>query len=200
MKLRYSGASPFVRKVMVVAHEHGLADRIERLPADPWDPKTDLISQNPLSKVPALILDDGMVLFDSPVICEYVDAQGGGPTLYPPPGPARWRALRQQALADGILDAGITTRRERMRPDGERSAGAIDRQMNVLKRGLATLENWAGEIEGPLTIGQVTVGCCLGWIDFRDMAPGWRDGAPKLARWFEGFGKRPSMAATMPVA
>src|SRR3546814_5378681 len=105
MRMRYSPMSPFVRKARVTAHEVGVADRIELVPTDVWNPKTGLDADNPLEKIPTLILDDGRVLFDSPFICEYLDAELGDGSLFPPPGPARWAAFRLQALGDGIADA-----------------------------------------------------------------------------------------------
>ena len=129
MKLRYSPTSPYVRKVLVCAKERGLDGRIEPVPTNPTDPKTDLAKYNPLVKVPALVLDDGEVLYDSPVICDYLDSLHDSEPLIPAAGPARWAALRQQALADGILDAAIlrmieTTRR----PEALRWAGWSERQ------------------------------------------------------------------------
>ncbi len=199
MKLRYSPTSPYVRKVCVVASEHGLDDRIERIPTDTRDPKSDLPSINPLGKVPALILDNGEVLFDSPVICEYLDSLHGGAPLIPATGPARWTALRQQALADGILDAAIlrmieTTRR----PEELRWPRWIELQHGKIMRALDALETEAAALDDAVTLGQIAVGCALGYIDLRFPADNWRVGRPGLAKWLEGFAKRPSMAASAP--
>ena len=141
MKLRYSSASPYVRKVTVLAIETGLDGRIEWVPTDVWDPSTDLPGDNPLGKVPTLITDGGEALYDSPVICEFLDTLHDGLKLFPPPGGARWTALRRQALADGVLDAGIARRLEALRPEKERSASWSAKQAAVVDR---KFEDYAG--------------------------------------------------------
>ena len=107
MRLRFAATSPYVRKVVILLHETGQFKDVELIPTNVWDPATDITADNPLGKVPALVLDDGTVLFDSPVICEYLDAQHDGETLFPAPGPERWAALRLQALADGGLETAV---------------------------------------------------------------------------------------------
>jgi glutathione S-transferase len=200
MKLRYSAASPYVRKVMVTAYETGLEGRIERVPTNVWAPDTDIGKTNPLGKVPTLVTDDGMALFDSPVICEYLDSQHKGAKLFPPAGPARWQAIQLQALADGILDAAILRRLEGQRPAGERSQSWIERQANVMTRGMDALEQACASWGDSLTIGQIAAGCACGYLDFRFGQEDWRPGRPKLAAWYERFAKRASMQATVPVA
>lgn len=197
MKLRYSPTSPFVRKVEVTAHELGLAGKIERVPTNAFDPNTDLGRTNPLGKVPALVTDDGTVLYDSPVICEYLDSLAGG-RLFPPGGPDRWTSLRRQALADGIMDAGVSARLESQRPEGTRSDAWIERQRAAITRSLDALESEAVDFGDGLTIGHVAIGCALGYLDFRFAADQWRQGRPKLAAWYEAFAQRPSMVATVP--
>ncbi len=141
------------------------------------------------------------MLFDSRVICEYLDGLQGGPKVFPPTGMARWRALRQQALADGILDAGVNNRYETaVRPKDrqwpEWSAG----QMRKIRNGLAALDGKAGEgaLAGPLHIGQIAIGCALGYLDFRYPNEGWRERHAHLAKWYAEFSKRKSMQATVP--
>ena len=203
MKLRYSPTSPFVRKVLVMAIETGLDSRIERIPTTvmPVQPNDDLAHQNPLMKLPTLLTDDGQVLFDSRVICEYLDSLHTSPKMFPPAGTARWTALAQQALADGILDASVLNRYETaVRPDErqwqEWSAG----QMRKVRNGLATLDGKAGEgaLGGPLTIGLIAIGCALGYLDFRYAGEGWRERHTALAKWYGEFSQRQSMQATMP--
>ena len=198
MKLRHAAASPFVRKVMVVAHEHGLADRVELVPTtvSPVQANESLAPENPLMKVPSLTTDDGQVLFDSPVICEYLDSLAGGGKLFPASGAARWNALRQQALGDGILDALILCRYETTRPEDRRWAGWTDGQMKKAHQGLAAIEG--EDLAGPRTIGHVTIGCMLGYLDFRFPDDGWRNRHPKLAGWYEQASRLPSMQATKP--
>ena len=200
MKLRYAAASPFVRKVMVVAHELGLTGRIElgSTSVSPVETNAGLAADNPLMKVPALTADDGQVLFDSPVICEYLDSLAGGSRFFPAPGPARWTALRQQALGDGILDALVLCRYEATRPEDKRWSGWTEAQTRKAHQGLAAIER--EDLSGPRTIGLVTFGCVLGYLDFRFPNDGWRARHPKLAAWYQGIEQLPSMQATRPPA
>lgn len=199
MKLRYSPTSPYVRKVNVVAFETGLAPQIERVATNPWDPADDLPEHNPLGRVPALITDDGQTLFDSPVICEYLDSLHAGAKLFPPSGLERWRTLRLQALGDGILDSAVLRLVERKKRPPEKHWSEWDeRQREKIGRALDTLEAGAEELSGPLTIGQVTIGCALGYLDFRFADEDWRAHRPKLAEWYAGFAERPSMRETRP--
>ncbi len=202
MKLRYSPTSPYVRKVMVVALETGLAERIERIPTmvAPTKPNEEVARENPLVKVPALTTDDGMVLYDSPVICEYLDTQHSGAKLFPASGKARWMALRQQALGDGILDAAILGRYEILRPKEYQWQDWIDAQLRKVRGALAALEMEAeaGEIAGPITIGQITIACALGYLDFRYASEEWRTKQRRLGAWFDEFSKRKSIELTKP--
>lgn len=196
MRLRHTAASPFVRKVMVVAHELGLADRIELSPTSvgPVQSNDALASENPLMKVPSLVTDDGQILFDSPVICEYLDNLAGGCKLFPGEGPARWAALRQQALGDGILEALILCRYEGLRPADRRWGGWTEGQMRKAHQALPAVER--EDLSGPRTIGHIATGCMLGYLDFRFPDDGWRQGHPQLARGYEDFAKLPGMRAT----
>lgn len=199
MKLRYSPTSPYVRKVLVTAMELGLDKRIERIPTDARDPNSGLSNDNPLGKVPALTMDDAEVLYDSPVICEYLDSLHQGAKLFPAEGPARWRALRQQALCDGILDSAILRMLEtKRRPEALRWPDAVSHQSGKVSRALDRLEAEATQLEGPLTIGQIAVGCTLGYLDFRFADEDWRPAHPKLAAWHAKFSKRASLLETVP--
>jgi glutathione S-transferase len=202
MKLRYSPTSPYVRKVMVVGLETGLAERIERIPTTvvPTRPNEEVARENPLVKVPALTTDDGLVLYDSPVICEYLDTLHSGAKLFPAGGKARWLALRQQALGDGILDAAILGRYEILRPKEYQWPDWMDAQMRKVRGALAALEIEveAGELGGPLTIGQITIACALGYLDFRYASEGWRTRHRRLAAWCDEFSKRKSIELTIP--
>ena len=154
---------------------------------------------SPRKRIPALVTDDGEVLFDSPVICEYLDSLAGGGKVFPPPGKARWAALRQQALGDGILDALILCRYEiAARPEEKRFAGWTDGQMAKAHQALAALEG--EEFSGPPTIGTITAACTLGYLDFRFPNDGWRTRHPKLAAWYQGIEALPAMQATRPPA
>ena len=196
MKLFYSPSSPFVRKVMACAIARGLDQRIEKLPTNPHQSPADLLVANPLSKVPGLVTDDGMGLFDSPVICEYLDSLGSAPTMFPPAGPARWRALRFQAMADGIMDAAVGRRMEQGRPREDARDTAMARQKAAVTRALDLLES---DLPGTaLDIGSIAVASALGYLDFRFAAEPWREGRPKLAAWFAAMEQHPAIARTAP--
>lgn len=196
MQLIYSPTSPFVRKVLICAHELGLHERLARLPADPWKQPAELLALNPLSKVPALLTDDGQALFDSPVICEYLDSLAGG-VLFPA-GAARWTALCLQALADGMLDAAVLRRMESQRPAAQQSADWLELQRQAVARGVDALEAQTAWLDGPLDIGQIAAACALGYLDFRFAHEDWRAAHPRLAAWHAAFSLRPAYALTAP--
>jgi len=197
MKLAFSPASPYVRKVTACAIKRGIDKQIERLKIGTTDP--ELLKYNALSKVPTLITDDGACLFDSPVICEYLDSIGSAPKLFPAPGPARWKALTQEALGDGILDATQPRRRELTLPQDEGRKAYIELQRGKVTRALAVLEKEAGALGDLTTIGEITIGCALGYLDFRYANEPWRPGHPKLEAWYAKVVKLPPLAQTMPV-
>jgi len=193
--------SPYGRKVKITAAMKGVDGDIQMDTADTNKPvNEELRAQNPLSKIPVMIAADGMHIYDSPVICEYVDSQSKGAKMFPPAGPARWKALAMQALGDGLMDASLSRRGEMMRPADKQSPDALTKQAGVMNRALDTLEKRIAELDGPVTIGQVTVGCALGYLDLRFADDQWRKSRPKLAAWFEAFSKRPSMSSTVPPA
>ncbi|GAB0118851.1 glutathione S-transferase family protein [Acidisoma sp. 7E03] len=197
MKLFYSATSPFVRKVLLCAAIRELDARIERVPTAAFDSPPDLLAANPLCKVPCLVTDDGEALFDSPVICEYLDSLGDAPPLFPEHG-ARWQALRLQALADGMMDAGVLARVESLRPEEPARSAAIARQLAAVTRSLALLETHP-PAEAHLDIGSVSVVCALAYLDFRFASLDWRAGHPRLAHWFSAFtATLPGFAATEP--
>ena len=200
MKLHWSPRSPFVRKVMIVAHERGLVDRLDcvRTIAAMTTPHAELMRDNPLSKIPTLVLDDGTALYDSPVICEYLDALDGRPQLFPRDREPRMIALRRQALGDGFLDLLVLARNERLREQPSdvhlRSAAA---------RSAAVLDCLEREAQALMTnafdIGHIGIGCALSYLDFRFAEKVWRQSHPGLARWHADFAARPSVEATRPV-
>jgi len=199
MKLRYSPTSPFARKVRIVLIETGLDKRVELVLTNPWAVDTDLGRDNPLGKVPTLIDDDGHHVYDSRVICEYLDGMHGGARLFLADGKARLVALTRLALADGMLDAAVAVRIETaMRPEANRWPWWIDRQKSAIARGLDRLEADADGMTDLAMIGDIAAACALGYLDFRLPAENWRAKRPKLARWFERQEKRPSMVATAP--
>ena len=197
MKLAFSPASPYVRKVTACAIARGINDKVERWKVGTTDPA--LLEFNPLSKVPTLITDDGLRLYDSPVICEYLDSVGSAPKLFPAAGPARWKAICQQALGDGILDATQPRRREIALPLDDGRKAYIEMQQAKVRNGLAVLEKDAGSLGDLGTIGEITIGCALGYLDFRYANEPWRPGHPKLDAWYAKVVKLPPLAETMPV-
>ncbi|MBN9513986.1 MAG: glutathione S-transferase N-terminal domain-containing protein [Alphaproteobacteria bacterium] len=196
MKIAYSAASPYVRKVMACAIARGLNDKIERWTVGTTDPA--LLPFNPLSKVPSFVTDDGMMLYDSPVICEYLDSVGSAAKLFPAAGSARWNALRQQALGDGILDASQPRRREIALPQDDGRKAYIDLQRGKVSRAVDVLEKEAGTFGELKTIGEITIGCALGYLDFRFANEPWRPGHPQLDAWYTKVVKLPPLAETMP--
>jgi glutathione S-transferase len=197
MKLLWSSRSPFARKVMVAAHEVGVADRIaiERVVVSANKPNTDVMAVNPLNKIPTLVLQDGRTLYDSRVICEYLDSLHG-PKLHPSDQAMRWAVLRRQALGDGLLEVLILRLVEQARPKETQSESHL---AAYRLKTAATLDRIEAERIGPAgsaDIGDVAIGCALGYLDFRFAADNWRAGRPKLAAWYADFARRPSMRAT----
>jgi glutathione S-transferase len=200
MKLHWSPRSPFVRKVMIVANELGLAEHIScvRSVVAFTKPHAALMEENPLSKIPTLVLDDGTVLYDSPVICEYLDSLHDEPRLHPPDGEPRMKALRRQALGDGFLDFLLLWRneRERAHPSETHLAAFATKRKAVL----AALEREADSLAAtPFSIGHVAIGCALSYLDFRFAADDWRGGHRRAAAWHESFAARASVRATEPI-
>jgi glutathione S-transferase len=200
MRLYFSPTSPYVRKVMVLLHETGQIGDVELVAGsgNPVDPAGAPLDANPLGKVPALERPDGPALYDSRVICRYLDdrARAG---LYPD-GARLWDTLTMEATGDGILDAALLMVYEgRIRPEELRYAPWVEGQWAKVDRALDALETrWMAHLEGPLDAGQIAVGCALGYLDFRHDARDWRNGRPRLAGWFAGFDARASMRATVP--
>ena len=199
LQLHWSPKSPFVRKVMVCIHELGMDGEIDKIRsvAAMLKPNAALMRDNPLSKIPTLLLDDGSTLFDSVVICEYLNDRAKG-TLFPANGPEKWQALRWHALGNGLLDALILWRNEREREFPIQAL--IDAFELKTQSVLALLEAEVSTLAAaPLNIGSVTLGCALGYLDYRFDDLGWRQRAPALAAWFAVWRLRPSFVLTEPV-
>ena len=194
MKLRYGSTSPFVRKVLVTAIETGQDGEIERVKTNTADPA--LAEFNPLNKIPALTLEDGSVLIDSAVICEYLDARKGGKLF--PKDATRWPTLSRMALCDGILDASILRLYESRRPETLRSIEWDKRQKTKVDQALGALEQEAAGFGDKIDIGTLTVAIMLDYLDFRFAHEVWRDRHPALARWHKAISARPSLKSTLP--
>jgi glutathione S-transferase len=196
MQLLYQTHSPYARKVLVFAHEVGLASSIEVVhhETSPTRRNEEVFARNPLGKVPVLLRDDRPALFDSDVICAYLDTLRDGPRLIPSDGEARWHALRVQAVAQGLADAGIAVRWETVRRPAELRYLPL-RDGHVAK--LVSSYDWLErELDtDTLHVGHIAVATALDWLEFRQL-PGFRDGRPRLGAWFDAFARRPSMQAT----
>ena len=195
MKLVGTTTSPYVRKVRVILAERRLP--FEFIQESAWTPDTKVPRYNPLIKVPALVLDDGESIYDSRVICEYLDAVSGG-GLIPAEPAARARVRRDEALGDGISDAGITMRLEGQREAARQDAAWIARQRSKVEAGIAAVSKSVGSRRGAATtLGDIACACSLFWLEFRFPEIRWRDD-PVLKAWAENLEKRPSFATTKP--
>jgi glutathione S-transferase len=196
MKLFYSPASPFARKVLACAVAREIDSRIELVGVVANQSPAALLAVNPLSKVPALLTDDGVPLYDSPVICEFLDSVGDAPALFPPTAAARLRALKQQAMGDGIMDAAVLRRGESTRPVEAARTAVMARQAEAVQRTLDELER--DPPHAALDIGSIAVGCALGYLDFRFGHEDWRGAHPVLATWFATMQALPAFSRTEP--
>lgn len=200
MRLFYAQASPYVRKVLVVARETGQIDDIDVVPVtvSPLDGGTEVPAHNPLGKLPTLERTGGPALYDSRVICRYLVERAGGALI--PTAPRLWEVLTLEATGDGITDAAITMVYEyRVHPAEHVSAAMVEGQWTKIARALDALEGrWLSHLAGPLDMGQIAVGCALGYLDLRHGARDWRRGRDGLTDWFARFSERPSMQATRP--
>ena len=201
MKLYVSPTSPFGRKPAIIIAELGLEARVRQEPAtvSPVSRNDEIARDNPLGKIPTLVLDDGSALFDSAVICEYLDSLSGEPRFFPASGPARWSALKRQALADGLMDAAVLLRYEQaLRPEPLRWVDWMAGQQAKVMGALDALEAEAGGWRDRFDIGHIATACASGYLDLRFGNLQWRTGRPNLAAWFAEVSKRPSLISTFP--
>ncbi|MEM7188723.1 MAG: glutathione S-transferase [Pseudomonadota bacterium] len=199
MKLFHAFASPYVRKVMITAHELGLVDQLELVQhaTTPVDANPEVIAANPLARIPALQLDDGSVLMDSRVICRYLNHIGGG-SLYGS-GDAEFPIIAREAMAEGALDSSLFVIYEgRLRPEEKHHAPLLDGHMGKVTRALGAFDARIDEMSGDLTIDKIALGALCGYLNFRMPDLGWQTDNPALADWFAAFEGRPSMQATIP--
>lgn len=198
MKCYVTANSPYARKVRVAAFETKLGDEVEWQMLTREERAEMIPAINPLGKVPVAVLESGQVLYDSPVMCAYVDSLNNGPKLIPEAGDERWAVLTLEALGDGLGEAVIAASQEDQKPDGKRSQGIVDRQAGKAKNALATLNKAAGDFNDPPLMGEIAVACALGYMEFRDVVPGWRETYPALGDWYTNILKRQSFIRTAP--
>jgi glutathione S-transferase len=202
MKLYMNPASPFARKARIIVHELNLTEVVEEILVPRGGLGEAFRRINPLGKIPVLVLADGSTLFDSPVICEYLNDAGGG-KFFPGKSLLRensghWRALTLQALGDGICDAAVARNYELMRPQELQSDAVMQKHMNAVAVSLDVLEHT--RFTDKVTIGEIAVACALGYLDFRIPELAWREARPNLRDWYEKFAQYPAMKATWPAA
>ena len=194
MQLLYSNNSPYARKVRVCAIELGLDDKVSLTETSTKDPRNGLRDVNPLGKIPVLVLDDGSALFDSPVICEFLNAHAGGRLL---PSDDPWSVRTEVALADGAMDAAMAARLEKLRPIDEQSPSWIEKQLAVAGRALDAFDRMALKTDR-IDLGTIALACAIEWLRFRHPDIGWLEDRPSLASWHAQFAERPSLASTRP--
>jgi glutathione S-transferase len=197
MRLYYSASSPFARKVRIAAREKGLAGSIMEVECNPFRNPPELCAVNKLAKVPTLVAGD-MVLYDSPVICEYLDSRKDGHRLIPMAGGDRWRVLCAQALADGCMELAVQLTIERRRPEGEQSPSAQARWRNQIAGAVEMMDEQLGDLSAILNLGHIAFACALGYLDFRHGDMDWRATHPALADWYDPFALRTALQETAP--
>ena len=199
MKLHWSSRSPYVRKVMICAYELGLADLIERIHSvvSMSHPNAEVMRDNPLGKIPTLILDDGRILYDSVVICEYLDSLHAGSQLFLLRSEARWLALRRHALGNGMLDTLLLWRSEIAKPAARQTPEWLTTFARKIRNALDVIESDADALSrSPIDVGHISIGVALAYLDFRFADLGWRDGHPRTDAWMQQFLQRESVQKT----
>lgn len=200
MKLFYTKRSPYARKVRVAAIEKGLDKNIELIEVDLQNKPAELLAANPLGKIPTLVLDNGLSLCDSPVICKYLDKFNETPKLISKKVPFRYKVLHLAALADGMMDAAVAIVLEKNRPADKQFEAVFTNQKKAVLQTIDALDKEQEFLAGDITLAHIAIASALGYIDFRLPDLGWRKSYPNLASWMDEFSKRPSMRATIPTA
>lgn len=198
MKLIGSPSSPFVRKIRVLLIEKGFGD-IEVEMLNPWDASPEFLAINPLARVPALVLTNGVIFYDSKLIADYIEDTMQGPKFVPEAGAARWFVLQAQAHADNMIDIGIRSVLERRRPEDKQIKEQIIRDEITIARGIGATAKLVKALEPQISLGHIALACSLGYVDFRMPHIKWRERHPELAAWYQDMRLRPSMQATIPV-
>jgi glutathione S-transferase len=198
MKLYYANASPYARKVRLTIIEKGLSDKVETHLCNPFDEPAELIAANPLGKIPTLITDVGVALYDSRVICEYLDTFETDVELIPKTSKPHWQVKQWEALADGIMDAAYNIVMERKRPTEEQSKAAIVCWSGEIKRTVEAANRTITTLPTSLTLAHLALAAALGYLAFRLADLNWQNGQEALASWYNAFAVRPSMVSTQP--
>lgn len=197
MKLRWSPTSPFVRKVVVLLKEKGVEGMVEKEKSNPMSRDDRAATPSPLGKIPCLVTDDGMSIFDSPVIVEYLDTMLDGPDMIPAAGPERWQVLCRQATADGMIESMVTCFVESLKKPERQSGGVIAHNKAIVMNGIAAFEQEAAAFDGVIDAGTIAAAVALSFADQTFPDDDWRADNPKIAAWFAEFDKRPSMTETV---
>tara|TARA_R110000751_G_scaffold107645_8_gene204063 strand:- start:156304 stop:156954 length:651 start_codon:yes stop_codon:yes gene_type:complete len=195
LKMYHDSNCPYSRKVLILAAEHGLDDIFDFV--SPFTPEglEGITRENPLAKMPALVIKPGFAIFDSRVICRYVDTLADqSNSFYPEESSELWQALRYEALGDGMVDAAIFARQELTRPADKHMAERMKKQLGKVDEGLACLEREIDMLEASMTIGSIATSNALAYLDFRWPQIDWRDGHPRLAEWYAQIKVRPTFA------
>lgn len=200
MELLISPTSPYARKARIVLRERGLTGQVHETPVNPHQDPAELLAVNPLGKIPTLVRDDGPALYDSRVVCEWLDALAGNAGLIPAAGEARWAVRHAEAHADGILDLTVSTVMERARPDSEQSPAAMARWRGKIERAVAQTDTVRRALPADLTLGHIALAVALSYLDLRLPDFDWRSAQPALAEWHAALAERPSMRETAPPA
>ena len=197
MKLRWSPTSPFVRKVVVLMKEKGIEDLVEKEKSNPLSREDRAATPSPLGQIPCLVTDDGVSIFDSPVIMEYLDAECDGPAMLPASGDARWTVLTRQALADGMITSMVVCFVESLKKPERQSGGIVAHNKGIVFNGIAALEKEVESFAGDIDVGTISVAVALAFADQTFPDDDWRGDCPALAAWFDEFNRRPSMTETV---
>jgi glutathione S-transferase len=199
MKLFASTTSPFARKVTLLILEKGVTDAVHIEYLDPWQMPERLVTRNPLSKVPTLVLDDGRIIIDSDVICEYLDSHLAGPRMFPAPGDGYWHTRAMAAMSNGLIEASVAVFLElKRRPAEYRWNDWVGCEQESMNRTLGEFDREVDRLSATFDYAAICVVTALGHMDFRLTSPGWHDAHPRLSAWLDAQSRRPSVAATMP--
>lgn len=200
MQLFVSPTSPYARKARIVLRERGLTGRVDEHFLNPHQDPAELLSTNPLGKIPTLVRDEGAPLYDSRVVCEWLDALAGGDGLIPAGGDSRWAVRHAEAHGDGILDLTVAIVMERSRPESEQSPGYMHRWREKIERAVAHTDDVRRTLPEGFNLGHIALAVTLSYLDLRLTDFDWRAAHPALAEWHAGVAERESMRETAPPA